>query len=60
VPKARVVKPKSRCCKSDPRCKRCPVVCRRLARKGLAELRQDGRYVLAVDLSRKQMRKARA
>ena len=55
-----MVKPKSRCCKSDPRCKRCPVVCRRLARKGLAELRQDGRYVLAVDLSRKQMRKARA
>jgi hypothetical protein len=60
VPKARVVKPKSDCCKSDPRCKRCPVVCRRLARKGLAELRADGRYVLAVDLTKKQLRKARA
>jgi hypothetical protein len=60
VPKARVVKPKSRCCKSSPRCKRCPVVCRRLAAKGLAEQRDDGRYVLSVKLRKKQLKKARA
>jgi hypothetical protein len=60
VPKARVVKPKSHCCKSSPRCKRCPVVCRRLAAKGLAERRPDGRYVLAVSLRKKQLKKARA
>jgi hypothetical protein len=60
VPKVRVVKPKSRCCKSEPRCKRCPVVCKRLARKGLAERRDDGRYVLSPDLRKKQLRKARA
>jgi predicted transcriptional regulator len=36
------------------------VVCRRLARKGLAERRDDGRYVLSPDLRKKQLRKARA
>jgi hypothetical protein len=58
--KARVVKPKKRCCKSGPRCKRCPVVCKRLVKQGLAEERTDGRYVLVVDLTKKQLRAARA
>jgi hypothetical protein len=59
VPK-RVVKPKKRCCKSRPRCKRCPVVCKRLQHAGLAEKRSDGRFVLSVELRKKQLKAARA
>jgi hypothetical protein len=55
-----VVKPKKRCCKSRPRCKRCPVVCKRLQHAGLAEKRADGRYVLSVELRKKQLKAARA
>ncbi len=58
--KTRVVKPKKRCCKSSPRCKRCPVVCKRLAKQGLAEKRDDGRFVLSVDVRKKQLNAARA
>jgi hypothetical protein len=57
---ARVVKPKKRCCKSRPRCKRCPVVCKRLLVQGLAEKRPDGQFILAVDLTKKQFKAARA
>jgi hypothetical protein len=56
----RVVKPKKRCCKSRPRCKRCPVVCKRLQHAGLAEKRSDGRYVLSIELRKKQLKAARA
>ena len=56
----RVIKPKRRCCKSKPRCKRCPVVCKRLMHKGLAERLEDGRYELSVTLKKKQLKKARA
>jgi hypothetical protein len=56
----RIVKPKKRCCKSRPRCKRCPVVCKRLERSGLAERLGDGRYELSVKLRKKQLKKARA
>ena len=56
----RVVKPKKRCCKSKPRCKRCPVVCKRLIRQGLAVKRDDGRYVLAKELRKKQLKAARS
>jgi hypothetical protein len=55
-----VVKPKKRCCKSRPRCKRCPVVCKRLAKQDLAVKRDDGRYVLAKELRKKQLKAARA
>jgi hypothetical protein len=55
-----VVKPKKRCCKSRPRCKRCPVVCKRLQKAGLAEKRLDGRFVLSVELRKKQLKAARA
>ena len=55
-----LVKPKKRCCKSSPRCKRCPVVCKRLARAGLAEKRKDGRYKLTVKLRKKDLKAARA
>jgi hypothetical protein len=59
VAKKRVVKPKKRCCKSKPRCKRCPVVCKRLSKEGLAVKRDDGRYVLSLELRKKQLKAAR-
>src|SRR3954471_17239971 len=57
---AKLVKTKKRCCKSGPRCKRCPVVCKRLEKQGLAE-----RLELRVSLSsaragKKQLKAARA
>ena len=56
---AKIVKTKRRCCRSGPRCKRCPVVCKRLEKQGLAE-RDGKRYVLAADLRKKQIKAARA
>jgi hypothetical protein len=58
--KAKVVKPKKRCCKSGPRCKKCPVVCKRLAKAGLATKRDDGRYRLEPDIRKKALKAARA
>ena len=55
-----LVKPKKRCCKSRPRCKRCPVVCKRLEKQGLAAKLENGRYVLSVELRKKQLKAARA
>ena len=57
---AKPVKPKKTCCKDDPRCKRCPVVLKRLEKAGLAERREDGRYVLDPELKKKQLKAARA
>jgi hypothetical protein len=57
---AKVVKPKKRCCKSGPRCKKCPVVCKRLLKQGLASRLDDGRYMLDVNLRKKTLRAARA
>ncbi len=57
-PKA--LKPKTKCCKDDPRCKRCPVVLKKLERAGLAERRDDGRYLLDPALRKKQLKAARA
>jgi hypothetical protein len=58
--KLKIVKPKKRCCKSRPRCKRCPVVCKRLDKQGLAERRNDGRYVILDLMTKKQLKAARA
>lgn len=55
----RVVKPKKRCCRSRPRCKRCPVVLKRLAHRGFAERRDDGRYVIVATVKKKQLKAAR-
>jgi aldehyde:ferredoxin oxidoreductase len=55
----RIVKPRKRCCKSRPRCKRCPVVCKRLVKRGLATERDDGRFVLSVELRKKHLEAAR-
>jgi hypothetical protein len=58
--KKKLVKPKRRCCRSGPRCKRCPVVCKRLAKQGLAEKRDDGRYVLVELVPKRALKAARA
>jgi hypothetical protein len=55
----RVVKPKKRCCKSRPRCKKCPVVCKRLAKQGLAHKRPNGTFLLEVHISKKTLKTAR-
>ena len=58
MPQGKVVKPKRRCCRSGPRCKRCPVVCKRLVKQGLASRLDDGRFALAVTV--RKLRAARA
>jgi hypothetical protein len=57
--KQRTIHPKKKCCRDNPRCKRCPVVCKRLVKQGLAE-RQGGAFVLAVSVSKGQLKSARA
>jgi hypothetical protein len=60
VAKGKLVKPKKRCCKSGPRCKKCPVVCKRLMKEGLATRLDNGRFRLDVTLSKKALKAARA
>lgn len=55
----RRVKVKKKCCKSGPRCKKCPVVCKRLEREGLA-VRESKRTWVVLDVTKKQMKAARA
>jgi len=52
-------KPKKTCCKSKPRCKRCPVVAKRLIKRGLAQRRHDGLVVISPKLKKKQLQVAR-
>jgi len=54
-----LIKPKKACCGSDPRCKRCPVVAKRLVKRGFAQRRGDGIVVLKHDVSKKQVKAAR-
>jgi len=54
-----LIKPKKGCCKSNPRCKRCPVVVKRLEKRGLATRRSDGFVVIAPSLTKKQHKNAR-
>ena len=54
------VKAKKTCCKDDPRCKRCPVVLKRLASQGRAERVDKRRYIVDDDVSKKQLKAARA
>jgi hypothetical protein len=58
--KLKLVKPKKRCCKSAPRCKRCPVVCKRLMKAGLATKRPNGHYVVDLGVGKKALKAARA
>jgi len=57
--KRRTVKVKKTCCKSRPRCKKCPVVCKRLEKQGLAVRKSKRTYVL-VDVGKQAMKAARA
>ena len=57
--KPRRVKAKKKCCKSGPRCKRCPVVCKRLEREGMAT-REGRRTWVLVDVTKPAMKAARA
>jgi hypothetical protein len=57
---AKLVKTKKRCCKSGPRCKRCPVVCKRLEKNGLAERLELRLYLVSGDVTKKQLKVARA
>jgi hypothetical protein len=57
---AKLVKTKKRCCGSGPRCKRCPVVCKRLEKKGLAERLELRVYLVAAAVPKKQLKAARA
>jgi len=54
------IKPKKKCCKSGPRCKRCPAALRRLERRGLAERRGNGDYVIVDIVSKAERKAARA
>ncbi len=54
-----LVKPKKKCCKDSPRCKRCPVVCKRLVKRGLADRRSDGIVVIRPGVSKKQIKTTR-
>ena len=53
------IKLKKTCCKSAPRCKRCPVVCKRLEREGLA-VREGKRVWTLVDVTKPALKAARA
>jgi hypothetical protein len=57
---AKLVKTKKRCCKSGPRCKRCPVVCKRLEKEGLAERLELRLYLVSGGVTKKQLKVARA
>jgi hypothetical protein len=56
----KLIKTKKRCCKSGPRCKRCPVVCKRLEKQGLAERVELRVYLVSPKLKKKQLAAARA
>jgi hypothetical protein len=56
----RLVKTKKKCCKSRPRCKRCPVVCKRLEKEGLAERLELRVYMVSGAVKKKQLKAARA
>lgn len=53
------VKTKKRCCGSRPRCKRCPAAMRKLERRGLAERTGKRSYVLSLELTSKDLKRAR-
>ena len=56
----KLVKTKKGCCKSKPRCKKCPVVCKRLMKQGLAERTPKGHYLVQLDIGKKALKAARA
>ena len=55
----RSFKTKKACCRSNPRCKRCPVVAKRLIKRGLATRGGDGLVVLSPAVTKRQLAAAR-
>lgn len=55
----KAVKPKKKCCKSRPRCKRCRVTLERLADRGLAQRREDGRFLIVQVVPKREQKAAR-
>jgi hypothetical protein len=56
----RQVKVKKKCCKSGPRCKRCPAAMRKLERRGLATRLSKRSYIVSLDVTKKDLKLARA
>ena len=54
------IKSKKSCCKDKPRCKRCPVVCKRLAKAGYLERRSKRRWEVLELPPKKALAAARA
>ena len=57
--KRREVKVKKKCCESVPRCKRCPAAMKKLERQGLATRVSKRHYVISLEATKKDLRKAR-
>lgn len=55
----RKVKVKKKCCKSGPRCKRCPAALRKLERQGLARRTGKRSYVIHLEATKKDIKRAR-
>lgn len=54
-----LVRTKKKCCKSGTRCKRCPAAMRKLERRGLATRVSKRGYVVALEITKKDIKAAR-
>jgi len=59
MPLVREVKTKKKCCKSGPRCERCPAAMKKLEKAGLAERVSKRHYVISLDATKKDLKRAR-
>jgi len=53
------IKTKKKCCKSGPRCKRCPAAMKKLERAGLATRTGKRSYVVSLDATKADFKRAR-
>ena len=53
------IKTKKKCCKSGPRCKRCPAAMKKLERRGLARRTGKRSYVVSLDATKADFKRAR-
>jgi ribosomal protein L19E len=53
------IKAKKKCCESGPRCKRCPAALRKLERRGLASRRGKRTWVISLEATKKDIKRAR-
>ena len=59
MPVAERIKTKKKCCKSGPRCKRCPAAMKKLEKAGLAERVSTRHYVISLETTKKDLKRAR-